>query len=206
MPTIPLCTPDDVARALGIDPTPDAPWAEAAIESASSWVRRFLRRPNLGTTGEAVEKFFHVEASGYVNLEGVPTLVSVVAVPGATPAPLAADLWEYDGEGVRLFSSPEFWLLGGSPQSAPWAVDRDYYERVDVTTVLAASVDPIVRDGVAVAAAALMMRSPRLAKGLAGEKIGDYSYTLARVESSDPWFEQAKSILRPLRRVPDLVP
>jgi len=203
MATIPLCTPDDVARVLGISPTPASPWAEKGIETATSWARRTLRRPNLGITGEATEKFYHVELDGYVNLEGVPTVVSVATAPGGLVSPLSTDLWEYDGEGVRLFVSQNLWL--GSHQS-PWAVHQDFYERVEVTTVLAATVDPLVRDGVAVAAAALMTRGPRLAKGLAGEKIGDYSYTLQKMEHSDPWFQEAKSLLRSTRKIPDLVP
>jgi hypothetical protein len=168
--------------------TPGAPWAEAAIEAASSWARRFLRRPELGVAGTTVEKYFHVSNNGYVPTEGQPTAISVVTVPGESPQPLDDELWEYDGEGVRLFPNPDIWWVD------------------EVTVDQSGDIDPLVRDGVAVAAAALMTRAPRLAKGLNAERIGDYSYTLTRIETSDPWFEQAKSLMRPMRRVPDLVP
>jgi hypothetical protein len=202
----PLATPDDVARVLAVEPTPDPPWAEAALETASSWARKFLRRPDLGTDGELVEKFFHIANNAFVPIEGVPVSVSVVAATGEAPTVLPTDLWEYDGEGIRLFPNPDVWWVNGFAKRAPWAADRGYYRRVEVTSEVDAEIDPIVRDGVAIAAAALITRAPRLAKGLNAERIGDYSYTLTRVETSDPWFEQAKSILRPMRRVPDLVP
>lgn len=202
----PLCTPDDVARVLSISPTPEAPWAEAAIETASSWARRFLRRPELGVSGSVTEEHFHVSVNGYVPSEGPPTSVKVVVVAGEAPQSLPSELWEYDGEGVRLIPNPNIWWVNGFAQYGPWWVDHRFYQRVDVTVNAAGDIDPIVRDGVAVAAASLMTRAPRLAKGLNAERIGDYSYQLKRIETSDPWYEDAKSLLRPLRRIPDLVP
>lgn len=201
-----LCTPDDVARVLAIEPTPDPPWSEKAIETASSWARRYLRRPDIGVSGTTVESSFHVGTNSYVSTEGQPAKVEVVSFPGEDPSELEDDLWEFDGQGIRLFPNPNVWWVNGFKQVGPWSVERKFYQRVDVTVEQPGDIDPTLRDGVAVASAALMTRAPRLAKGLNAERIGDYSYTLTRIETSDPWFEQAKALLRPLRRVPDLVP
>lgn len=179
-----------------------------ALETALAWARIFLGLPNLGVPDANVSKHWYVALDSEVPALGVVTSVSVVDSPGAQPRLLAASDWTHDGYRVRLRPGGAGW---GDPRYAddvavPSGKTRRVLTRVDVTTEEAESVNPLIRDGVALAAAAVFTRSPRLGKGLQGESLGDYSYTVAQVLAGDPFFEQAKSIMRPLKKRGALVP
>lgn len=205
-----ICTPDDVAEVLGLESTPDAPWAERKIESAISWAKTFLGMPDLGESTTTFTVREDVRCDAYIRCPGEPTKVSVLWAPGDEPEVLAEDAWTFDGFGVRLRPAGEFGVVGRNvdprvssvPQSMPW-----YYVRVTVESAVEEEVDPLIREGVAIAAAALLVRGPREAKGLSSERIGDYSYSVKSPQpGADPFFAEAKSLLRPFRVSGPLTP
>lgn len=192
---------DDVARLLRISISgSQEPDVLAALETAESWARTYLRQPDLGGDG-AIASFYDVSNDGWMPVSAAPLSVSVVDFAGAAARELADDMWTYEGAGVRLRPTDTF----VDPRFADEAFPRTYV-RVDIATGPDEAIDPVIRDGVALAAGALWTRSPRLTKGLTGENIGDYSYTVAQLEDGDPFFAQARSMLRPLRSQESLVP
>jgi hypothetical protein len=209
IPSSDLATADDVARVLQLDPESiDENAVSAALAVATSWVRRYLKSPNLGVIGETTESFFDVREGGDFAATGEVTSVSVVDWAGGTARLLGPSEWTHDGYRVRL--RPDYavtWGDGGWEEVSAERVGGRSYVRVDVTSTQDGDVDPVIREATALAAAALFTRGPRLGKGLQSESIGDYSYTVSQLgEEDDPFFREAKTLLRPLIRRQSLVP
>lgn len=204
-----LCSPDDVERALGGATLPDDQLY--TIEVASLWAKDYLGMPELGETKDIVTSESDVRCDGFIYAPPLVKKVEVISVDG-TRELLSSDAWTYDENGVRLRPFPlDAWYV--DPRyTAPSSVEGGgrfpwWYTRVDVTSEAPKTpLDPRIRLGVALAAGAIVTRSPRLTRGLSGESIGDYSYTLASLLRGDPFFEQAKTVLHPLcRRGPSVV-
>lgn len=210
---MPLAESADVARAMRIEPTPDEPWAEKELETAESWARRYLRAPELGITEDVITTVDDVRCDGYIRVSGEPEAVFVTWGPGASEEEVATSAWDWDGLGVRLRPEGKFgpWIVApaydprfeSGPHTMPW-----YYIRVRIESKTGNTIDPVIRDAVALAAAAIITRGPSAAKGLTSERIGDYSYSKKNnaQANGDPFFEEAKSMLRPLRRTGPLTP
>lgn len=209
-PTVPLTDAAAVARVLQVTEAslPDATtWY---IEVASSWARRFLRQPNLGVAGSATQSFFDQRSDAYIPLEGVPTEVKVRRAMGGPLEPLTAGTeWDFEGDGVRLHPPAVLAQEEYDPRyyAEPYGQYQRIYQEVQVTMTLSEEVDPLVVEGVAQAAAAIISRSPREAKGLFSESIGDYSYSsgfgqrgLENVMETSPFFSTAKAFLRMVPR------
>lgn len=199
-----LATTADVARILrSTIPSDQVSNVEAALEVATAWAKRYLGRPYEAAGGvDVLTSETDVPANGYIVVPGEPVSVGVVWYPGAAVEYLTASNWTYDGAGVRLRMTDDEWY---DPRYSTTRLGR-ILTRVDIVSASPGTVDPVIRDGVAYAAAALWTRGPRLGKGFKGEQIGDYSYTLLESSSGDPFFEQAKTLLRPLRTQGPLVP
>lgn len=195
-----LATRDDVARVLRLKDGIAADQEEnvdAALEVAEDWAKRYLKSPGLGGSSPYTTKKSDVPVDGYITVPGTPTSVSVVYYAGAPAQLLSTSSWTYDGRGVRLRRG--FDAEWYDPRYGDVGYFRRAFTEVQVTSTLPGSVSPTVRDAVAYAAAALWTRGPRVGKGLKGENIGDYGYTLMDVSDGDPFYGQAKAMLRPLR-------
>ena len=195
-----LCDLDDVAGVLQVERSTLPGTTERSIEVASSWARRFLRSPNLGVGESVTVSAWDVRDDGYVGTEGVPTKVEVRRAAGGDLDELEEGAeWTYDGRGVRL---RPFRNLGADhdPRYGPGRFSRTHAEvRVTEEVGDVDSLDPLVREGVAHAAAAMISRGPRAAKGLDSERIGDYAYARGRPSreaQESPFFDTAKSLLR----------
>lgn len=203
-----VCTPDDVAEVLELDETPAAPWAERQIAAALRWAQNYLGMPWLGNGAEEVQtKVDDVRCDAFVKCPETVVKVEVLWAPDGSYEEISANGWDYDTNGIRLRPGSSFGFWGNeqpadprysaSPRGLPW-----YYTQVRVTSTVAEEIDPLIKEGVALAAASLLIRRNRAAKGLQSESIGDYSYSLRSPsvsESTDTFFGEAKSLLRPLR-------
>jgi hypothetical protein len=200
---MPLATSADVLRVLRLDSVSaaDSTRIDKALETAESWAKRYLKWPSLGQTGTVTDTFYHVN-NVPVPPDATLLSVSILRYPGATPEVVPVANYELGNGRLELLS--ENFLWPGLPEDELREAQRSPYSLT--ITYTAGTVDPVIRDGVALAAASLWYRSPRLGKGLQGESIGDYSYSVAALQNGDPFYEQAKSMLRPLRRHGDLVP
>lgn len=205
--SVELATPDDVANALQLASTPEAPWAEFELEVATEWAKDYLHRPDLDASKDATTVFSATDVpwDGFVRAPETVTKVEVVYEPGGASEELGTDTWTYDGDGVRL-RPVNFGAWGTDPRYVSTMSQAEplprYYVRVDVTSKASGEVDPRVKLGVAIAAGAIITRTPRLVRGLKSENIGDYSYTVIDpMLNGDPFYEQAKAMLRPLRNV-----
>lgn len=196
----PLATQDDVARVLRLKngiPADQEDNVDAALEVAESWAKRYLKIPGLGAAGSVITSKSDVPVDGYIPVPAEPDSVSVRYYAGAQLQLLGPESWTYDGSGVRL-------RMGWSadwydPRYSDNGAFRRAFTEVVVSSSVPGEVDPVVRDGVAYAAAALWTRGPRVAKGFKSEGIGDYNYSLMDMPDGDPYFGQARGLLRPLR-------
>lgn len=196
-----LCSPADVERALGGATLPDDQLY--SIEVASAWVKEYLGMPELGKSGKVTVSESDVRCDGFVFAPSGVEKVEVVWEADGAAEELPDDAWTYDQDGVRL--RPYLLDRGYTeyPYAAPSSTEEGFpwwYVRVDVTSTAPTTVDPRISFGTALAAGAIVTRSPRLTRGLSGENIGDYSYTLASLLHGNSFFEQAMMVLRPLRR------
>lgn len=195
----PLCEPKDVSAALGGATLPEDQ-VTMAIAVASEWLRTELGKPELGQSGTVVTTEQDVRCDAFVRAPATVSKVEALRVAGGTAEELSGSSWTYDGDGVRLRPA----------ESGPWGADPRYtaadeenslpwwYVSVTVTSTVSATIDPRIRMACAVAAGALVTRLPRVTRGVRGENIGDYSYTLEQIQHEDPFFEQARSLARPL--------
>lgn len=193
----------DVLRVLRIDSVSDddEERINAALQTASEWAKRYLRAPHLGESGSVTESFF---GDTVVPYEGTITSVVGIPYPGSEEVEIPSDQYQANGTHLRILAAN--WVWPGLPADERNVSARLRDWEIQVTTTREAPISATERDGIALAAAALWYRSPRLGKGLTGETIGGYSYTVAQLQSGDPYYEQAKSLLRPLIRRTDLVP
>lgn len=196
-----LAEPEDVARVLNVDADDLPESVSVALAVASRWARRYLKMPNLGEGDDAVTSMADVRDDGLVPVQGTPTRVQVRYAAGSSLTELGSGEWTADDYGVRL-RPPD--REGRDPRFSDEVLPRTYVEVV-VTSDVPRDIDADIVEGVAHAAAAIMVQSPRLAKGLAGENIGDYSYTVLRRGQDDPLFGTAKAFLRPARKRGPLV-
>lgn len=196
----PLATRDDVARVLRLKngiPEDQEANVDAALEVAEDWAKRYLKSPGLGEDGSHTTTKSDVPVDGYITVPGPPVSVSVVYYAGAPAQLLGTSSWTYDGRGVRLRMGWDAeWY---DPRYGDLGFFRRAFAEVQVVSNVPGTISPTVRDGVAYAAAALWTRGPRAAKGMKSENIGDYGYTLMEMSDGDPFYGQAKAMLRPLR-------
>ncbi len=168
-----------------------------AIEVAEDWARRYLRQPNLGLSGVGVIDSYWGQT--YIPYSGALTELRVTPFPGAAPTVIPTNAYEASNGFIRVHTAD--WVWPGLPADEhTWPGNY----RIDVVTSQDGSLDPVIRQGIATAAAAVWQRGPRTAKGLQSESLGDYSYTLASGSSGSgtgsPYFAEAKDLLRPRRR------
>lgn len=204
-----LATIEDVERVLQITiPASRRADVQAALRTAQAWALDHIGDVDYLESGEVQVTHYDVPEDGSVPALGAVTGVSYVTSAGGDPVDLPETGWTFDGERVRLRPDLSFNPFGlvASSDSALATRLPGIYTSVTVTSTRDGAVDPRVRDAVAHAAAALWTRGPRLAKGLSGEGIGDYSYTVAQLLNGDPFFEQAKVLLRGLLNISPLVP
>lgn len=187
-----LATPEDVGRMLR-SPVPAESEDDVvrALEVAESWVRRYLKQPNLGFGDTATVSFSDVNDGGYILVNGDVQSVSVVDWAGAQPRLLSSSQWTADETGIRLRTYEGAWY---DPRYSDTRLPARHV-RVDIVTLQSAEIDPRIRDAVALAAGALWTRGPRVVKGLASESVGDYHYTTSSWHVHDSFFAQAESLL-----------
>jgi len=180
------------------------------LEVASEWARQFLGQPKLGIAGEDTLKFFERRSDAFLSLEGTPTEVKIKRAPGGELEAITEGTeWTAQDGGVRL--RPPLFLneLEYDPRyyATPNVAFQRIYPEVQVTRETSETVNQLVVEGVAQAAAAILTRAPREAKGLYSETIGDYSYSsgfgrrgLEGVVETSPYFSTAKAFLKMVPR------
>lgn len=213
-----LADVSDVVRVLNLsEPTPEQKAKiEHAIQTAEDWAKRYLKWPTLGEVAEeegeyVTETFYDISPGGFL--------------PAYGRAIHSVKVYDYSDSSARTLESKDWYPIAGGINLRPfgtaywdteWAVTRDpryapghpsSYFRVDIEYEKS-ELSPVIRDGVAIAAASIYTRSERLGRGIKSESLGDYSYQLAGdgKAGGDPWYEEARSFLRPLRRRGSLVP
>lgn len=200
----------DVTRMLGLEsPTPAETAAiNKAIESAKSWAKKYLRYDYESSAAAGTEAFYDVTEDGSVPIPvkgALVTKVTVFITPQDPGTDLDEDQFTWTNTEVRL--RPTLHSLGYEGETVR-RQPRTLTKIVVTYDASGLSIPAGIRDGVALAAAAIFARSGRVSQGYGGENIGDYSYSIGGGSGSaehHPLYQEAKWVLRPYRRAPRLV-
>lgn len=198
---------EDVMMLLGLEDvsTYQEIRIERAIESAKSWAKRYLRYDYENLTETGTETFYDVNEDGAIPtpVEGATILsVTVFRAPGSSGEELSNTSYAWNDRQILLWPIQVYSPFEGATATRIFGTYRKVVVEYDSSDV---GIPPGIRDGVALAAAAIWLRSPKLAGGLSSESIGDYSYSLAKAAGEHPMFGEAKALLHSFRRQTQMV-
>lgn len=201
-----LASIDDVNRILGFttgdNPTRDSK-LRADLEAVESWADGALRK--ISAEGAQVETYFDVPEDSTILLPSNDiTVTKVKIIPYAAGDDSfyyvyvnseAGNLNGYDvTDDGRLILRP---LRTVAPFEGVRA-DRFIrtYSRVEVHYIGSGVIPKAVTEGIAFLTAGYYKYGPKVLEGLKGERIGDYSYSLAQVDGEEPpYMVQARMFL-----------
>ena len=177
-----LASVDDVKRALGHQVAADGDLARY-LETADSYVRPLLQAYDV--SGAQVARFYNVRGNESVRLP-----LKRAAVPAVRVHELADSAAQVLGPSDYYVTDDSVVLTLGTAEN----------QRVEVDWSGAGiAVPAAVRDAVALTAAALYRRFPKLSSGMRSERIGSYSYTLNDEDVESVMPPMARDLIRPYR-------
>ena len=190
-----LAALSDVKRVLRIALSDESHDAEllAWLETAEKYVSRRYRVPfvPVGQVTTTTAHFWHVRCDAMLPLPSENVTVTEVKIEDEV---MTEDSWQLvGGNTVELQPSMTIEPFEGAEAQVPaW-----WYETVDITYSTEQTVDPDLRDGVALIAAGLWQQSKTQASGKSQESLGDYSYSSQLTIVVPPL---AKTLLAPFKK------
>lgn len=177
-----LASVDDVKRALG-HPVADDEALSHYLETADSYVRPLLQSYDVSG----------VQSEWYYNVRGTES----VRLPLRRAAVPTVRVYELHDSAPRVLGPSEYYV---TDDRVVLVLGSDELEKVEVQWSSAGiAVPAAVRDAVALTAAALYRRFPKLSSGMRSERIGSYSYTLNDKDVERVMPPMARDLIRPYR-------
>lgn len=164
---------------------------QAALDAADSHTKKLLRwDPSLN--GSGTSKYYDVAETDELLLPSVGAIVSQVrAYYGTNSVGTMLPSTLPNGSGYELTDDGRLIRLRPVLLTSPFAGAEASrllmrYDRVEVDYTAVASVPADIREAVSILAAGSYASGPRLASGVTGERIGDYSYSTRQLSKPAP--------------------